>query len=34
MYATESYKIKVIKVSGKWMIDDVISPNEAGYFDF
>lgn len=34
MYATERYKIKVIKVNGKWMIDDVISPNEAGYFDF
>ena len=34
MYSESIYKIKVIKVNGKWMVDDVISPNESDYFDF
>lgn len=34
MYSESIYKIKVIKVNGKWMVDDVISPNESNYFDF
>lgn len=32
MYSESIYEIKVIKVNGKWMVDDVISPNES--FDF